>query len=183
MSTVHRKFPFAMVPEWILYHPGLSDRAVRLWAVLARHGTDAGARCPGRARLAMLCRCSTKSIDRAKDELELVGALVVKSRWKPGQKGTPREQLTNEYHLVDNPPTTDMGDASQAGTNDSLVAPLGTRVSPYRESFTEKTTGYATNEDGKCVVCLDRRWVIPEDAETPIAQMCPACRVAVGEAS
>jgi hypothetical protein len=145
-STVHRRFPFAMVPEWIVYHDKLSDRAVRLWAVLARHGTETGSRCPGRARLATLCGgCSMSALDRARRELVEAGALVVKPRFhKPGKgdKGVkvPNDQRTNEYHLVDEPSVENLGgitagDATGITTGEEGVSP---RVTTNRESFTER---------------------------------------------
>lgn len=73
--------PFAMLPEWLL-EAEVSDRAVRLYGILARHADkDTGEAIPSRARLAEKLRCSRDSIDRATKELETVGALGVEARF------------------------------------------------------------------------------------------------------
>src|SRR5258708_3597514 len=68
---------WAKVPEWVLY-ASISDRAVRLYGVLARHAKSDGTGAdPGRARLARLLRCSPSSLDRARRELEGINAIEV----------------------------------------------------------------------------------------------------------
>lgn len=76
---------FAIVPEWILDHPDLSDRAVRLYGLLARYADKAsGEGFPGRKTLAARLRTSVKSVDRALAELVEVEAVEVRARFQDG---------------------------------------------------------------------------------------------------
>lgn len=72
--------PFAIVPEWLIDHPDLSDRAVRLYAVLARVAGSRGSAWPGRKTLAARLRCSPSALDRALRELREAGAVTVTAR-------------------------------------------------------------------------------------------------------
>lgn len=165
--TIHREYQFAIMPEWIVFHEGLSDRAVRLWAVLARHAGYDGSICPGRARLAALTGdCSTDSIDRAKTELIEAGALVVKHRWEPGQQ-LPKTQRSNEYHLVDNPP----GSRTPAAINSrTRAAGVAAPVRPKREFFKEKTAG--DPQDGQARAAR-ARMELTEQRDA--GEACPDC--------
>src|SRR5262249_8480284 len=92
---------FAMVPEWLIYS-GVSDRAVRLYGVLARHAQSDGTGAdPGRARLARLMRTSRSSLDRARRELEGIGAIDV-TRRPPTRVN--QDWDTNLYRLRFDPP-------------------------------------------------------------------------------
>jgi hypothetical protein len=73
--------PFAQVPEWLL-DSDVSDRAIRVWAVLHRHANRKGHAFPGRAAIAERARCSTASVDRALNELRDVGAVVSENRFE-----------------------------------------------------------------------------------------------------
>lgn len=104
---------FSMVPEWLLAAE-ISDRALRLWAVLDRYAGSNGDAFPSRSTLAERLRCSVDSIDRAIAELEAVGALEVE------RAGT----RVNVYRLLDRPrqlaarvrPTSRTGAASASRT-------------------------------------------------------------------
>jgi hypothetical protein len=125
---------FAPIPEWILLHPELSDRAVRLFGILQRHSTDAGGRIPGRARLRELLGCSYDSLDRAKAELEQAGAITVVKRFKPGLP-LPRGQLTNDYQLcTDSSPTSRTRAVS---TSRKAAAGLAAPVRPVVKATSE----------------------------------------------
>jgi hypothetical protein len=66
---------FSIVPEWVL-DAGLSDRAVRVYALIARYAdNDTLQAFPARETLADRALCSVKSIDRAVRELVAAGAL------------------------------------------------------------------------------------------------------------
>jgi hypothetical protein len=89
---------FAIVPEWVL-DLEVSDRAVRLYALLARHADgDGSGAIPGRKRLAKRLRCSVDSVDRAKAELVDAGALHVEHRFLDGR------QTSNDYLVIRVPP-------------------------------------------------------------------------------
>lgn len=81
MSGRLHKEPFAQVPEWLLYS-GVSDRAVRVFAVLDRHADREGRAFPGRPKLAALVGCHVNSLDRAIAELRDAGALVTTARYR-----------------------------------------------------------------------------------------------------
>jgi helix-turn-helix protein len=75
--SIRNTLPFATVPEWLLFEADVSDRAVRLYAVLVRHADKAGHAHPSRRRLAKLLGCSESSLDRAMKELEASHAVQV----------------------------------------------------------------------------------------------------------
>jgi hypothetical protein len=67
----------ATVPDWLL-DADISDCAVRLYAVLVRHGQSPDPRMPSRAMLAWrVHQRSTDSVDRAMEELVRIGAVQV----------------------------------------------------------------------------------------------------------
>lgn len=82
---------FAMLPESVLYAK-ISDRAVRLFACIARYGDKPW---PGRKRLSEALGCSVDTIDRAVKELEDAGLIVVTRRPQQGQRN-----LSNVYDLA-----------------------------------------------------------------------------------
>jgi hypothetical protein len=86
--------PFAIVPEWLLV-ADVSDRAVRLYAVLARYADQAGECWPMRRTLADRLGCSVDSVDRAVRELKKAGAVRVEPRRTAGG-----DQTSNTYTVV-----------------------------------------------------------------------------------
>jgi len=65
--------PFAQMPEGVLYDPSLSDKAVRVYGALLRHGSDPTNCYPSHDRIARLIGCSKRSVARPLDELEKGG--------------------------------------------------------------------------------------------------------------
>jgi hypothetical protein len=90
--------PWALVPEWVL-DADISDRAVRLYALLGRYADGEGESYPGRKTLAERLRCSLNSLDRAGQELVAAGALDVTPR-----KRDDGSQASNLYTLRSTPP-------------------------------------------------------------------------------
>jgi hypothetical protein len=88
---------FGRVPTWLL-DAAVSDRAIRLFALLTRYADREGRGFPGRRALAERLRCSVDSIDRALRELVDVGAVRVEERWDVAGDGG---RLTNDYHLLE----------------------------------------------------------------------------------
>jgi hypothetical protein len=75
---------FSIVPAWLL-DSGVSDKAVRLYAVLAGYAdSDTGQAYPGRKLLSKRMSCSMKTVDRAVAELVEVKALRKQQRVKEG---------------------------------------------------------------------------------------------------
>lgn len=89
---------FGIVPLWVT-EAKISDRAVRLYALLSGlrdYGTDMATL--GRNRLARDLNCSTDSLDRAKAELEEVGAIsVVRVRSENGALGINAYKVHREH--------------------------------------------------------------------------------------
>jgi hypothetical protein len=123
---------FAILPEWVL-DAEISDRAVRLYAVLARHANAAGVAFPARATIARRLRCSTKSVDRALAELAAAGAVTVQPRFVEGR------QTSSLYTLrAVEPGSVVRSPVSTRG--DSPVPPGGVTAVPQNESQMNETT-------------------------------------------
>jgi hypothetical protein len=73
---------FAIVPEWLLFGD-VSDRAVRIYGLLARRAGETGQAHPGRSWLAEQTKSSKASVDRAIRELEEAGAVCRRRRRHP----------------------------------------------------------------------------------------------------
>lgn len=84
---------FAMIPECVL-DAEISDRAVRLFACLARYANGAGRAFPGRKTIAARLRCSVDSVDRAMAELISIDAVRVER-----QDRKDGSQTSNNYYL------------------------------------------------------------------------------------
>lgn len=86
---------WAKVPAAVAHHPDLSDRAVHVYAALARHADDAGRCWPSRERLAALASCSVRSVDRALGELDAAGVIERTARGNGhGGRGSTLYTLT-----------------------------------------------------------------------------------------
>jgi hypothetical protein len=71
---------FAIIDEWLLDLP-VSDRAIRLYAILARYADNETHKAfPSRATLAERLNCSLASVDRAATELVTHGAMSKRLR-------------------------------------------------------------------------------------------------------
>jgi Helix-turn-helix domain len=90
-------YTFGRVPTWLL-DVAVSDRSIRLFALLTRYADREGRGFPGRRTLAERLRCSVDSIDRALRELVDAGALRVEERWDVEGDGG---RLTNDYYLLE----------------------------------------------------------------------------------
>lgn len=80
-TTIRVDRRFAILEEWIL-DSDISDRAVRLYAVLMRYADKHTLKAfPSRGTIAKRLRCSKASVDRAIDELVKIGALEKEHRF------------------------------------------------------------------------------------------------------
>lgn len=88
--------PCAIVPLWLIRAADLSNRALRLYSLIAAEYADyvTGNAWPSRRTLAKALGTSPKSIDRALDELKQRGALTVEPRYD--QQG----QTSNMYRVL-----------------------------------------------------------------------------------
>lgn len=118
---------FAIVPEWILY-ADISPQAIRLYGVLNRHADKIGRCHPSRSTLADIMRVTAKTVDRAMDELERIGAVTISKRFT--NRG---DQTSNQYTLQVVPKgATQMS----MGVDTDDETPLDTDV-PQNESHSE----------------------------------------------
>ena len=131
--SLRNTLPFATIPEWLL-EADVSDRGVRLYAVLVRHADKEGRAFPSRRRLADRLRCSTDSVDRAIRELEAVGAL--ESSHRARDDGS---QTSNDYVLRPGGRTG----AAGGGATDAAGTAAGVRHQELEPLEREPTTSVA----------------------------------------
>lgn len=132
---------FAIVPEWVLFS-GVSDRAVRLYGILARHANQKTGRAnPTRETLRVKLKVkSVRTVDSALVELIDLGAITRKRRWS--QRG---DQTSNDYVVNVTPGGAHqiaLGEAITRDTPEQEVAPPPvqqvahrTRPRPEREGL------------------------------------------------
>lgn len=110
---------FSIVPEWIL-DADITHSALRVYAILARYADNETLEAfPSRETLAQRARCNVKTIDRAVQELQEIGAL-----FKSHRKANNGFQ-SNVYTLRRIP--AKMG-------SDTNVARVATPMSPPRDT-------------------------------------------------
>jgi hypothetical protein len=84
-DSVTSDLKFSMVPEWLI-DSGCSDKALRLYVVLARYAdNDDLTAYPGRGTLAKRMGCHRASVDRAVEELIALGAVTKQRRVSDGK--------------------------------------------------------------------------------------------------
>jgi hypothetical protein len=100
--AIRTQVAFAITPEWVLYHPTLSDRAIRLYGVMMRHADNDTHRChPSRRRLATA-------------ELITAGAVVSSPRQR--EDGS---QTSNDYLMIILPPGGSTGAEGGVGRSEA----------------------------------------------------------------
>lgn len=161
--------PWSIVPEWVL-DAQVSDRAVRLYALLGRYADRNGESFPSRQTLAKRLGCSESSAIRASRELEVIGALKI----------TSRADSTNLYHLIYVSPVTGGGvttDTRGGSTGDtqneshyeretSLAAAPRKRNETWdalTALFGEATTRTSQTLRGKICRSLDQAGATPDE--------------------
>lgn len=90
--TIHlQPYRFAVVAEWIVFHPELSPTSVRVFAALARYA-DGNAECwPAATTLAERLNLSADTVRRSLKQLETTGAIEVTARYD--DDGSQRSNL------------------------------------------------------------------------------------------
>jgi biotin operon repressor len=91
---------FAITPEWVLYAK-ISANAKVIYGALQRHADKAGDSFPSRARLAALCSCSVRTVDKCIAELESIGALIKQRRLLP--QDNEKQWHSNLYTVITTP--------------------------------------------------------------------------------
>lgn len=126
MAQIQTEVRFSIVPEWLL-DADVSDRAVRVYAVLARYADSETLEAfPSRQTIAERCNCHVKSVDRAIDELVAIKAL--KKIHRKAKEGW----ASNLYVL------RRVGTPESLG-GDTTVARVGTPVSLGRDTTVHLT--------------------------------------------
>lgn len=118
---------FSIIPEWVVYAP-ISNGALRIYAVLARH-TDKKDECfPSRSLLAEKSFCSERQVDRYLDELVEYGMLVIRKQRSRGK--WPR----NLYRLITAAPVDihDQWTKTAAPVDTHVAQPVDTHVALTR---------------------------------------------------
>ncbi len=88
---------FAVVPQWVILNPDLSDGAVRLYALLRRYADKSGEAWPRVGTLASKLAKGERTIQRHISELENAGALRVKPQYYgDGRQGANRYVVVSE---------------------------------------------------------------------------------------
>lgn len=133
-------YRFAPIPEWVLYHPELSDKAVRIFGTLMRHGHDPSNCYPSDARIAELIHCSDTTIPKHRKQLYLARAAYAVPRFDDDGR-----QTTNGYHLAGDAPLL------APATQQPLLSGRGGRVSTQQgEREPLPTIGAAPQTTSSC---------------------------------
>ena len=170
MTEIRSTEYFAIVPEWVLL-ADISANAVRLYALLNRYANSQGKAWPSRRTLAEALRISASTVDRSKDELVGIGALIVETRSTPAGDYT-----SNLYTLATSSPMTkgistrdDRGivtrdELNKANINQSQktksspVRGCGTCLGKHRVGYDDGTEGlsHIWHETGNAYVICPR---------------------------
>lgn len=84
----------ARIPDWVLYAK-ISDRAVRVYAVLGRYADGDGKSFPSKTKLCGELHCTRPTLDAAITDLVSTGALIVRRRSRPDGSQTSNEYVLN----------------------------------------------------------------------------------------
>jgi hypothetical protein len=109
MSEINtgRRFPFAIMPLWIVDHPNLEALDVAVYVAIKRHADREGDAHPSRQTIARLAKVSIKTVDRSVDRLIEIGALEKFARRNPN--GDP----TSNRYIIHEVPRKEGGSVSQ----------------------------------------------------------------------
>jgi hypothetical protein len=119
---------FSIVPAWLL-DSGLSDKAVRLYAVLAGYAdAETGQAYPGRKLLSKRLACSMKTIDRAVSELIEAGAVKKQQRIKDGHYQSSLYTVVRIDPVSGKTPPSDTDDPTSRHPRPDLASPVSHRT-------------------------------------------------------
>ena len=97
---------FATIPRW-LYRIGISDRAFKLYCILAQmQGSRGKESHPSRATLVRMTGSSVRSVARALAELEEWGAIKIVERFRPDGGRASSSYVIYYHNPVENEPGT-----------------------------------------------------------------------------
>ena len=169
MSQIRSDVYFAIIPEWVL-HANISANAVRLYCILNRYANSQGKAWPSRTSIAEKMGVSKATIDRAKEELEAIGAISIDKRISPN--GDPTSNL---YTLHTQPMSSQVMRGSP--TDDDRGSPTDDDLNRVSMNESHKKLAHHL-----CERCHGRKVVFAEATETehgwfsPAPTPCPECR-------
>lgn len=142
-EAVRSEYRFAPVPEALLYDPTITPMAVRVYAVLARHGMTPESCYPSHALIAERCGCSPRSVQRPLRELEEAGWITRVPRFdERGDRRSDGFIVRVEPALPDAPPASQ--NAHPTASQDADPPRSGTRKKESHEN--ESHEGTKTHE-------------------------------------
>lgn len=155
---------FAIVPEWVL-DADISDRAVRLYAIMRRYADKDSLACHPSIRLmSERLRCSIPSVQRALAELVALGAVVVTPRFDDD-----RRQMSNAYRLTRAPALADPrpSPAGEGGhsteTGEDITGDRQTRVTSNQSQRDQSTVANAPVRAAPKPRPINPRWETLKD--------------------
>lgn len=181
MTEIRVSDYFAIIPEWIL-NAEVSSNAVRLYGILHRYANSRGVAWPSRKTIAQAMRCSTATVDRAREELVEIGALTVY------QRTTDAGDPTSNLYVLHIRPVDRGGQSSpmQQGlpTDEETGIPTGDDLNRARVIHSHSVVSApVTTASTWCTTCHNRRIIMSEAwydedragwiAATP--KPCPEC--------
>lgn len=180
MTEIRADDYFAILPEWVL-HADISSNAVRLWAILNRYANSNGHAWPSRKTIATAMRCSTATVDRAREELVAIGALTVIQRTTDAGDPTSNLYVLHTRPAGTSSPVT-QGMVTRGGTG------MGTSDDLNRASVIQSHSGTSAPVNRTpstwCETCHGRQIVIGpasiDDTGYKIAPRptpCPTCQL------
>ena len=180
MTEIRSDVYFAIVPEWVILSD-VSSNAVRLYAILNRYANSQGHAWPSRKTLADAMKCSTATVDRARDELVEIRAMTVIPR-----KTDAGDPTSNLYILHTAPvDTVDKSSPVMKGMGIREETGIRTRDDLNRASMTQsqlRTSASMQSPSTWCTVCHGRKIVMADAWYNPDAgwvaaapKPCPEC--------
>lgn len=177
MTEIRAEDYFAIIPEWIL-HADVSSNAVRLYGILHRYANSRGHAWPSRKTIAQAMRCSTATVDRAREELQEIGAVTVV------QRTTDAGDPTSNLYILHTRPSSQV----QQGLLTDEETGLLTRDELNRTSMNQThsvVSAPVTKAGSWCSTCHGRKVVITggwydEDKAGWTASLpkpCPECQL------
>lgn len=124
---------YGRVPTWLLME-AVSDRAIRLYALMAAKYASDGTCYPRRKLLAEELGCHVRTVDNAMEELVTIGAVTKTTRWTP-----QGDRSSNLYELAFDHPKQRVADPETMGGDHEVAVATPHRTRP-REPDPENQT-------------------------------------------
>ena len=155
--AVTTDYRFAPVPEELAYDPEISGNAVKLYAILARHGMDPEHCFPSHARIAAKAGLSDRSIGRILGELEDAGWISKRARFTEAGART-----SDGYHVHSRRAQERAHHAEERGTpaHESVEPPA------HESAINESKLNESNTNDNALVLVEDALPVADDGFET-----------------